>query len=306
MAGLPSPTPPHLLSWAFPRQQTRLPELRARHLLREHVLGELDTALSRADLSALLVKGAATAALYPQPYTREMGDLDLLADPDTLLALRTTLLDLGWSLDGPKDRPRTERSLELALRPPAPASLLVELHAGLDKVVPRLAMTRAISARSALAPGRRALRLPSLDDQALLVILHLANDELGHRAGYVDLEVLLAAGASLEGVIGEAERWGATTAGFAVLRAFERLSPGSVPAALLDRVAPRGLRREAFERLFGLDAKVPEQGARSTGYGWILRQSVLRDDTARWLRGLARYAGDRALERAAGFTRGPR
>lgn len=297
------PTPPRLLAWAFPQQQARLAQLRARYLLREHVLSTLDDALAEAGLRALLVKGAATCSLYTQPYTREMGDLDLLADPDSLPALRRALVEQGWSLDGPRDRPRTEQSLELALRSPAPASMLVELHAGLDKVVPRLTMTRAVLGRSTLEPGRRALWLPSLDDQALLVILHLANDELGHRAGYVDLEVLLAAGASLERVAREAERWGATTACFAVLGVFERLVPGSVPASLLARLTPRGLRKWALERLFSLDAASIEERTRASGYGWILRQGVLRDDTTRWLRGLVRYAGDRALERAAGLAR---
>lgn len=298
----PSTTPPRLLAWAFPHQQERLAQLRARRLLREHVLDALDAALSHAGLSAALVKGAATSSLYPLPYTREMGDLDLLADAHSLPTLRRTLVELGWSLEGPSDRPRTEHSLELALRAPAPASMLVELHAGLDKVVPRLAMTRAILERSALAPQRRALRLPTLDDQALLVILHLANDELGHRAGYVDLEVLLAAGASLERVLAESARWGAATACFAVLSVYERLLPGSVPAELLRRAAPHGLRERALERLFVLDPNAPERGARSTGYAWILRQSVLRDDTTRWLRGLLRYAGERARERVEGLA----
>jgi hypothetical protein len=75
--------------------------------------------------------------------------------------------------------------------------------------------------------------------------------------------------------------------------------PGSVPTELLRRIAPRGLRQRALEHLFTLDERAPERG-RSTGYGWILRQSVLREDTARWLRGLLRYASDRALERAEG------
>ncbi|MEQ9320576.1 MAG: nucleotidyltransferase family protein, partial [Polyangiaceae bacterium] len=54
----------------------------ARHLLVSHVVARIGEALEAARCEALLAKGAALAqTVYPEPWQREMADIDLIARP---------------------------------------------------------------------------------------------------------------------------------------------------------------------------------------------------------------------------------
>jgi hypothetical protein len=289
-----------LLAWAFPGQEERLPQLRASYVLREHAIVGIDRALSARRLDALLAKGAATSSMYPAPYRREMADVDLLVDPDQLHLVCDALRDAGWSDVGSGDRPLSGAQLELAFRSPAPASMLVELHVGLDKVAPRPAMTRALMARSHRSPGLRALWVPSPDDQMALVVVHLANDGFVHRAGYVDLQVLLERGASLQRLVTLSRELGISTAAYLALRYFATLASHDVPRDVLDALAPAPWRKRVIARSF--PEAIPTSKPAPNVVAWLVGQAALRDDTLDWLSGVARYSGARARERMGGWT----
>ncbi|MDX1435446.1 MAG: nucleotidyltransferase family protein [Anaerolineales bacterium] len=73
-------------------------------------LGRILQGLEKADLRALILKGAALAlSIYPDPALRPMGDLDFLVPRDSLEPALRTLADLGYE--------KTERPVTSSLDP---------------------------------------------------------------------------------------------------------------------------------------------------------------------------------------------
>ncbi len=264
-------------------------------LMIERALRLLDEALDR---DVLLVKGAGLAlATYASPTARPMSDVDVVAPRAALPGLARRLRDAGFR-EHASERPLTEADLELQLVAPMMAApVLVELHAGLDKVVQRPIGYAEILARSTVAPGFRHLRIPAPADHVVLVALHLALSDFLHRPGFADLAALLADDADLNLAMDRAERWGVWTALATSLELLARLDAEAVPASALARCRARRLRRPLILRIFHLPGEAAAHSG-SLGLPWILRQTLLRDDLAHWALGLGVYGAKRVAERA--------
>lgn len=276
------------------------PTAQAAALLREHVIARIDAALAGARVTALVVKGAALAqTVYPEPWMRPMSDVDLLVADAHLERAITALAGAGFAVDPrPADRRLSYPVFnEVMLSyPVGPGSLLVELHTSLDKVVRRSIDLPAIAARS--RPWTSALSLPALEDQLLIVVLHAATADFDHAVAWLDLHRLFGADPDLDVVLARAAAWSLMTPLYVAARALSDAGSDRVPPTLSSRCRPNGLRELALKRYFDLGRFPLHAGNRPDGLPWATRQTVLRDDTLRWLAGCARYAATRAAERA--------
>ncbi len=275
---------------------------RAEYALRCHALERLSQALAPSGAEALLVKGAALALThYPRPWQREMTDIDLVARPGERDRLLAALERAGCQKEPPpagrfwSSEALGETALILS---EGALSVRVELHSRLDKLVGRPVPYAAVFARARREPGLLGLRLPSAEDHALLVALHCASSDYLHPPGFIDLELLLRRG--LDGALLEARarRWRLCTALYVALQALRTLEAPSVSDELVERFRPARWRRWALSRSYRLGRYPVTPQAPRPGWRWTMRQSALRDDTARWLGGLTSYAAKRAVERA--------
>ncbi len=76
------------------------PLLRPFLLQNTRVFGEhthLDAILRARDIPYCIIKGAASAAYYPEPWLRGMGDVDFYVRPDDVERTRSALLDAGFT-----------------------------------------------------------------------------------------------------------------------------------------------------------------------------------------------------------------
>lgn len=287
---------PTLASWAWPNRGREGAD-KAAFLSREHVLALLARALQSAQLEALLVKGCGLAHLYPSPWLRPMADLDLLVREPDLDRAVAALSAAGFTRER-DNRPLTAPLLEIALRSPG-QQLLVELHLSMDKVVLRPLDVGAMFDRSTPSTHGDALRVPSLEDQLLLVVLHFAADEYRHAAAVVDLEVLVHHGAKIEEVVERARRAGAASALFFALAILcARLGKQVVSEEVLASLAPRGLRRRLLATQFDPTAWPVAKHGSTLGARWLLKQLLLHDSAPSFGKGLAGYAIKRLLERS--------
>lgn len=262
----------------------------------------LDAVLASVRVRALAVKGVALASSeYSPPWARPMADIDLLLGPSDVARVTAALATAGWQVLRDPARPLSSALLEtLVVAPPPLSRIPVELHASLDKVVPRPIDIGALFARGRPFEEAEWVWIPGREDHLLLVALHLAADEFNHLPGFADLEVLLRPGLDMGAVVERAKAWRATTAVYLALRTLEALGGPHVAPELLTALEPSRLRRVLLSRVFQPSRWPVTGGAISLGVPWILRQTLIRDDRSNWLRGLARYAGIRVRERAEG------
>ncbi len=278
--------------------------------MRLELLRTLDRVLGEASIPALAVKGLALAlSAYPVPWERPMSDIDLLMHEPDLARACSALDRAGWSTQATPGRPLTTSLLETVVVPPAPhPPVPVELHASMDKVVPRdLGMTD-LFARSRLLPGARWIRIPSSEDHLILISLHLASDEFRHPAGFVDLEVLLECGVNFEAVVNRANRWRAATPVHLALASLDQLRPALVPSSVIYALRPARFRLALLRRAYPApphpQSAIP--GSTRLGLKWLVMQTLLRDDPGAWFQGVARYAVLRGCERLTEWRdRGP-
>lgn len=279
------------------------PRAQAAYVLRMHLLERIDGALRAAGLRALLVKGAALAhTVYATPWARDMVDVDLIAPTGALDRVVAALAASGLAAQTREgERPWSGRAFGEAVLTArfGGASLLVEVHAHLDKVVPRPVDHAAIFRRARTLDGLPALLAPSLEDHLLLVALHLAASELRHPVAFVDLERILRAGPDLEAVAKRAHAFRLATATWMALVTLRALGSEVVPAGLVRALRPSPLRRAAIARHYRIGHYPAAKGPFRLGWPWIVRQTALRDDVGAWLAGVARYAALRGAERTA-------
>ncbi len=277
-----------------------VPEARAQALLRDHVMDRLDDALAAAHLTALVVKGEALArTVYPEPWMRPMGDIDLLVPARDWAQAFAALTTHGFTREPPPEgRPLSNAWLGEAVfsLQIGAGRFLVELHTGLDKIVDRNIDLDAILGRA--SPAGKALALPALEDHLLLVALHAATTDFDHALAWLDLHLLFSAGPEVDVLVRRARAWDLTIALYVVAQLLGAAGSPSVPEEVIERCRPARWRQRWFGWFFPLDA-FPPRGRRPPGLPWLLRQASLRDDTARWFAGCARYALGRAVERAA-------
>lgn len=270
------------------------PAARAEAMLRAHVLGRVSSALAAEGLTALLVKGAGLAlTVYPDPATRRMSDVDLLVRPADRDRVIAALTRAGLEMRSIERRPASEALLGETLLMARSGALetLVEVHTTLDKVVARPIDDAQIFARARAAPGLAGLAIPAPEDHALLVALHAAGHDFKHPVAFLDLEMLLRSGLDLAAVEARARAWKLGTVLFAALSRLRDLGSRRVPGDLLARLDPGPVRRALLRRAAA--------SGDTLGAAWILRQTPLRDDLARWSVGLARYALARRADRRA-------
>jgi hypothetical protein len=270
-------------------------------MLRSQVLQRMGAALQGANVSVLLVKGAALAlTTYRPAWQREMDDVDLLVRPGEHDRVVEALVAAGFVHGPPDGRPlsRTLMGETLLYAPFGDAKILVEVHTQLDKVVARSIDYAGCFARARPAPGLPGLLLPTPEDHALLVVLHAACAEFRHPVGFVDLDALLADGIDDATLLSRAGAWQLGTALFVALSTLEALGSSHVPRVVLDALRPGALRRAALARYYSVGSYPVANGTyRPKFLPWILRQAPLRDDLATWVRGVAHYARVRAIER---------
>ncbi len=288
---------------------TDLPRARADCVLRSHLLDGLAESLRKASLRVLVVKGGGLAAtVYPQPWLREMGDIDLIVAPGEEERVVEALRASGYEQHHWPGRPLSsaqigERLLQIKL---GETLYPVEVHRRLDKLV-----GRPIDYQDVFARARSSKELPENilvpcpEDHFLLVVLHQATAELRHPIGWIDLELLLRGGLDLSVVLKRARRWRLSTALYLCLVTLQALQAPSVPAALISKLRPGLIRSRLLDSCFRVGAYPAALGAPQLGWRWVLRQTPLRDDTGRWLAGLAKYGVKRALERAGVGARQP-
>ena len=138
-----------------------------RYLVHGAASRQLYQTLGNAGIEAILLKGAdLRLRLYEDPAARPMTDLDLLVSPESVGAVRGILASLGYTLsrDSINPRPGFRERYRVALHFQAsvPASLMVDLHWGLEAVAGyyRLPFAR-------LAPQARTLEWDGLPVRVL-------------------------------------------------------------------------------------------------------------------------------------------
>jgi len=279
------------------------PEEHANAMLRAHVLRLISAALQRKREKAMLVKGASLAlSVYPTPASRPMSDVDLLVPPERAQTVVQALEAEGFVAHHVRSRSKSRKLLgETQLVASAGAmSQLVEVHDSLDKVVPRPLDISAIEARAMPLSGMQALQIPAPEDHALLVAQHAAAHEWRHVLGFIDLELLLRAGLDVLVLEERAKEARLVTVMFVALSTLRALGSTSVTESLVARFDP-GPRRRAFLRTFYDVGRFPvARGEATLGASWIIGQTPLRDDLARYALGVARYGALRLLDRLVG------
>jgi hypothetical protein len=176
-----------------------------------------------------------------------------------------------------------------------PVHVAVELHTTLDKFVAHPIDWPGIRARASAVPGLPdALRVPSDEDHAILVMLHAALSELRHDKAWDDLERLFARGLDERLIVLRGRAWGLGPTMALVLEALEARRPAvtlkTVGRELRGALPRRLLARQIFEHA----SLAPRKGS---GLRWFLRQAVLRDDPLDYALGVLRFAGRRITDR---------
>jgi hypothetical protein len=269
------------------------PEAHSSALFRAHVLEKVGRMFAEGGVEGLLVKGAALAlTVYEEPAARLMADIDLLVRPGESDRVVAALVDGGCTVRPEPGRHHSQPLLgETGVFVHAGAMLqLVEVHTTLDKVVTRPIDIAALFDRATPAPSLPALRVPAVEDHALLVALHAATHDFTHAIAFLDLELLLRGGLDLQVLADRAREWRLTGVMFAMLSGMRQLGAASVDDALVARFDPGPLRRRVL-------ARAASRGTSKPGLGWIAAQTTLRDDPLAWAVGVGRYAIARVRDR---------
>lgn len=271
-------------------------EARLAYVVRRRVLDDVGGIFARAGLQALLVKGAGLAeTVYREPWRRTMSDIDLVVRPTALSAALGALVRAGVEVPPiPADRRRSYALFEerAAIVSVGPVRTLVEVHTGLDKVVAHPIDWRGVWARAACVEGLSpSLLVPCREDHALLVVLHLALSDFAHPYAWGDLAALFREGIDHEILALRAEAWGLT---LPLALGIERLAvafPELGLAELRARLVVSPVRLVVARRAFR------NHEVRSRGTTWLAKQTVLREDFARWSIGIMRFAVLRCADR---------
>jgi hypothetical protein len=237
----------------------------ARALHQRRWLTEAIGDLGRCGIACVLLKGAAfNGALYPDDAPRLGGDVDLLVAP--------AAFDVAYEALGRRARPAGPRpdrrathavTYEKQLLIDGPFAMLVELHRALT--VPHVFTidTDALVERSVPHPAYERGSARMLDPEDTL--LHLAVHSFRHLR--LETHALLDAHEAYtrwrpdpNELARRAAAWGARTALYLLLDAARELVGTTIPASLLDRLAPgvargrlgREVYRFATERRLGM------------------------------------------------------
>lgn len=269
-------------------------------LLRRHVLGQIGEAFGKANIPALLVKGAALAlTVYPDPAARRMSDIDMLVKESDQARAVKALEKLGW-LVGTNEARRLSTALlgEVVVQARIGAmTFTVEVHSSLDKVVRRPIHFADLMKRSSDAPGLPGLSVPSREDHALLVALHASTHEYRHMLALQDMELLLRSGLDKRELQRRCARFRLQSVMFVLLSVLRNLGAASVNDDLVRMFDPGWIRRRILERFYDVRQFPPARGDEALGLAWIIGQAPLWDDPTMYASGVMKYAGIRGIER---------
>jgi len=209
-------------------------------LRQERESRRLLTMFGDAGLEVILLKGAdLRLRLYEDPAARPMADLDLLVSPESVGAVRGILGSLGYTLsrDSINPRPGFRERYRVALHFQAsfPASLIVDLHWGLEAVAGyyRLPFARLASQAQTLEWDGLPVKVLSPEHAFMHLCLH-NYDEENDALRLIDLGLALTRlPINWQIFIREAAQWRYQAPLFVMLRGLEELLPRSIPAQVL-------------------------------------------------------------------------
>jgi hypothetical protein len=210
-------------------------------------------ALAAAGFEVIFLKGAdLRLRVYEDPVTRPMTDLDLLAPPESVGALRHLLDRQGYFLatDSVNPRPgfRERYRVGLHFQSPPPASLLVDLHWGLAGVAGYYRLLYGPLSDRAETRDWQGISVRVLSPEHTLLHLCLHNYDEGDTALKL-LDLVLALHRlplNWQVFTAEAVRCRCQAPVFLVLRGLGNLLPGAVPFPVLEELAsyvPSGTER---------------------------------------------------------------
>jgi signal peptidase I len=212
----------------------------------EAMLRFLAATLHEAGLELLVVKGAAMAfdGVYPAPHLRLGTDVDTICSPETVRRVVKLLLDAGFANAEPEyplSYYLTYRN-EVALYRKGYRWPILEIHwgpAGPLYYSRRLPVTRLWSA-SRQGPWGTGLRVLSPEMEMAHSLVHLTKHMRHLRPIWaLDFALLTRQGLDWRRVTAEIARAGLEWPAWFIFRWLEKRVPGTIPAALLERVALR-------------------------------------------------------------------
>src|SRR5207245_8480183 len=157
--------------------------------------------------------------------------------------------------------------------------------------------------RARPAPGYPGLSVPCVEDHVLLVALHAAAAQFAHAVAFHDLALLFRSTLDHAALIDRARRWRLATAMFVALSALRCSAAAEVPDDLVNAFRPGPIRLALVRRYYRIAERPVAKAPFRLGWRWVVRQTPLRDDLARWCVGLARYTALRLAERPLVFAR---
>lgn len=212
-------------------------------ILVEQVIGEAVQALQRAGIRFLLIKGACfRTSLYPQPWLRQMTDIDILVHKDDVGKAVARLCADGFQ----RYRSYPERPISMRFSSEKQfhhgSGLLLELHSALTPEPVGLNIDwNSIFVRAIKAPCGPA---PAWEDHLLLLAIHQART--GMTAGvrpYLDMAAIAEKqGVDWDAAAFRAKEWGCSAALFFALEAARGVFGLQVPERVLVALRPPGLR----------------------------------------------------------------
>ena len=254
-------------------------------------LADVVTALRRAGIEPLLLKGYALAELvYPDPVTRPSHDLDVLVRPDQVVPACQALAQIGCTLPDQATvdvQLANAYDLPVVLPPMAGLATVLELHWDL---APRglfsldLDLWRARAEVFDLA-GQPALRF-SPEDMLLHLALHLRKHRYVGLRWLCDLAELLrrfggpAAPRPLdwEYVVGSARSAGLTVLLYTGLVLARRLLDAPVAPELLARLEPATWRRRLLQSVLSQEALLAPLEREDAGWTRLAPMEILLID----------------------------
>jgi hypothetical protein len=184
----------------------------ADHAAHLGLLGRLDDVLARADLPAVVLKGALFGErFYARPSSRSTSDIDLLVDEATVGAVLTAVSELGYVAAGgaAEDRFRREHH-HLHCSHPNALPLEVHFHAyrGFGHVLPSEPLLRRRSTSS--SHGFSAIGVLAPEDELVYLAVHAASHRFVRLGWLYDMQLLLGTMSrpQLETAASRARSWG--------------------------------------------------------------------------------------------------
>lgn len=235
----------------------------ASNLHRLNRLDALRIALERRGIDVLYLKGAAFLdTLYPDLGARPMTDVDVLVRASDLDAAELTLLEEGYE---PHIVPRVQgtRSAtldELYCRPYLHSGLLIELHRGICHWAQYDVDYEGMFARAVrLRADERIVPTLSPEDALLGSAVHEAKHffALGERSSEDVHRIIEVWRPDWDVVVQRAAEWRARVPVFVSLLRARNTKGSAVPAWVLDRLRPRGIRARWLKALFDLNRGCP-------------------------------------------------